>query len=251
MRHFLLISLVLISSLVFLSCEKKHSTSTGLDLTGNIWTRYQSIISMSVSEGDSWIELTVNGTEDVDLEINDLVLYPDYSDFSDNVYWGEYYITSSPGSLIHYKLTVDGLSYSGTVTAPESPTVNYPDFDAESNFDITWTTTTNPMSFFLWYNFNHALDDEIDKSVQLSGSKRNYTINKTVWSGLDTIQCFDTYIDAVNYKTNGTKCLIMVTNGDSYEWDRGKESGFSKSHFRAKIRRIVNLIQAGKIELSK
>ena len=231
--------------------DKKSSSSTGIDFTKE-WiadydyilmfdTNYYSPLQLETRDFPETSELIIN-----DFEINTTNWVPSGDEYGDWLNWYCIFdndipgsLNLSPGSLLEISLTINGTNKSGNLTLPQEIVVDFPEFEVTEDYHFYWEISVNPNTQIVWFGCgNDNWSDDVFGNYQLSASTREYTIQKSLYSGfVETgVEWFQIGIDAANYSELG-KCLYLSVNcGLSYE-------GYSK-HIsnKAKHRMIINQI---------
>jgi len=126
---------------------------------------------------------------------NDTIATPDSSDwdheswwidslhvYDSYEYWDEVYISDDidPGAALTYSVKINNTTDTGSLKIPYQVYGSFPDFDVEENYHFTWNIQQNPDLHYVFF----YIDDDweyVNKNWQLSGSTRDYTINKSIY----------------------------------------------------------------------
>lgn len=217
--------ILLAATLLALSCSSGGggggggTSATVPDFTNdNFLDKYDSILSIQ-SDG---IFITVKGDPDLEIEINgeavDLEEEEEAEEGDDfTYYYGDFAnIDIAPGEVVSYRVEIDGSVHKGSIKMPDDVECDY-EMD-DDDIQVSWTTSTSPSAWLLYYFWETDDEDFDDRVVQLKGSARKHTIDTDELP--DQLGWFGLILEAINVKTHG-KSNLVLSLGFSDVYDDG------------------------------
>ncbi|MFA7543259.1 MAG: hypothetical protein WCY84_02690 [Candidatus Cloacimonadaceae bacterium] len=259
-RSILILLLALI--LLIAGCGKKTTTP---DFTAENWMQkgeYTLIINSAVQYMGVWDqmfllvsispvdEITINGTPyPMDYFLNEEMgeVY-----FFNYIYLNDYSEPRplvAPGESCNYSFVMNGKTHQGNVLIPCEFEVNFPRFNYDANYKITWTSNENPDNYLVDCVFEdcYIYEETYKNIVQLAGSDRKYSIYRKVWQHLDKLRLeYWIALYAINYTKKEAGSLAVAALSDSYNNWKQAESFRDIQDWQL---RFFRQIQSGKIHL--
>ena len=199
----------------------------------------------SYEEPETW-EFRLNGEEiDIEWEL-------DWESREDDTWWAEVDeedlpegVDLSSGSTVSYYLQVNNTTSSGELTMPYQVYVEWDEFDFDENFEFDWEIQQNPNLQYVFMYFECEIDDEyydVNKNWQLSGSKRDYSISKSLYQQYEDCDDYwlDVLLEAINFRNTG-KCMAISSKGDWYE--SGYKRSDKKFDKKERMRKIIDAFE--------
>lgn len=177
---------------------------------------YVGFVNITLLEETNEISVQVNGNEK---ELYNM--YEDYPEEYPEEVKADYIslIDITPGETVSYALTIDGNTTSGSLTVPTPLSVEYPDFDFDSDLELTWETEDDPTGFMIVMNNPHHEDYLVDYEI-LEGTHRTYTFSKDLYAMFSDEEYFSFYINLHAFDFNiDDEMLYMAFVEDRYAYN--------------------------------
>lgn len=247
MKHYSIIIVSVVILMVTMSCSKddnNNSSPTGIDFTTPEFMSdldyYIVFDAESEYPDDNVIELlSKDDIVNCEFKINDILIntvwveedeFDEYFEWQCDIYLDELPdgIDLTQGSQLQISLLINGQNYSGNLTIPFKPIVDYPEFNLEEDYTFSWELSENANTQLVWFGCGNEQND-VFKNFQLNGSVRSYTINKDNYSAFSEtgVNWLDLGIDTANYKDFGECLFLSYYSGNDFEID-GREKHISK-----------------------
>lgn len=234
MKRLLVILVAVLAGLVLFSCKSSTSPEDDFDidveLDRDILVAFSSYDDFEETFASITVKEDVEG--DVSLKVNGVEAELDFSYPAMGKVFHYFYIDYIEfGSTFDYEFQVGDIHHSGSIKHPDRYNANFPEFDINKDYTFDWTLRSNPQYQFLDY----ALDGEagndwkvVYDTVTLKPSARSYTLKKSIWSSLDTVEYMDFYLIANNMNRHGTRSTVYAYSEaykeeDWEEWKTNKE----------------------------
>jgi len=124
-----------------------------------------------------------------------------------------------PGQEFTYRLNIDDNIRTGRLTVPEVIRGNFPQsFNLSANYDMSWTTSSDPAGYVALLQIGLDLDDEwLDHGQLLNGSARNHTFSSNIYSGIteDDVWYIDAGVLGMNFDIKDD--MLIMAAFDEYE----------------------------------
>jgi len=154
------------------------------------------------------------GTLEIDGEVESC---DGWDDEENSRFYLFYDLELDPGDAVAYKLTTAKGIQEGTIELPYSAAVNYPEFDPNSDYAISWTIEENPEAFLV----ESFSSDDLWEEKQLPGNARSYTVPQSAWEGIDDPNV-EINVNAINSKAHGANLMVLG-------WTMGDESWMGRN----------------------
>lgn len=147
------------------------------------------------------------------------------------------------GQTIDYYLRINTTTNSGSLKIPYQVYGNFPVFNVEENYHFEWSIQQNPdLHYIFFYIEDYCRDEDLYKYWQLTGSKREYTITKSIYQnfvGIDELYV-GIEVDAITYSRKGS-FLAFSDKYDYYEEGWKTDTSFDRElHRKRLIKALLN-----------
>lgn len=178
------------------------------------------------------------------------------------IYHGGNYELLNLDQAVTYEIKSGENTYTGEIaknTWPQKVLVdNWPVFDPDINYSPSWTIPLDP-------EVNLELDPELGPDLhvidadaygedtdieiirQIEGTKRTYTLDKTIWNPIKPIEGFYFSINAIGYEmVKKNKVLVVGVTGSYYDWyentskDQAIQRNIQPFRFMDQIQQDIN-----------
>ncbi|NQV17991.1 MAG: hypothetical protein HQ534_05550 [Armatimonadetes bacterium] len=228
MKRFKLLLILSFLLILLIGCEKdskKNVFETDFPLFGGNGAEDIETIMMVTSldvNSDAWISLyTMNEPITWMLEINGIQV---------NFTWEllEEWVASifvegmcAAGETMTYIFELNGETFSGDLTIPHFPIVNWPSFNFNEDYEFTWTLTQNTDVQMIDFGIE-TFDDDFVETWLIDGADRSFEIDKNNYEDYqNNCEWIGIYLHPINFSIFDETLIFSLTfAGANIEEDR-------------------------------
>ncbi len=147
--------------------------------------------------------------------------------------------------VLSYQVNFPGYTRTGTIEAPASPELDFPDFNPDLNYELEWTIEDQPDFFRCDLTVGDIGDNYVSQSVERGSNALSITWYNDTWEVLTgTVDYWNADLTANNYNYEHNGLIWVMRTKERSDW------GFGKAKTRQALERFEQLMR-GEIRLPK